>query len=65
MLSDRSAAERSVGDGGGVRIAASCWSCESALYKTVPWRHRHHQHFAWSCVTCSVDWTGPGSVVDG
>jgi len=65
MSSDRNAGARFVMDDSGVRIAANCWSCETALFKTVPWRHRHHRHFTWSCTGCAVDWTGPGSIVDG
>jgi hypothetical protein len=41
-------------------IVAPCWSCETPQTKSVPWRHRDHQHFTWSCDDCAVDWVGPG-----
>jgi uncharacterized protein YndB with AHSA1/START domain len=40
-------------------VSACCWSCGGAVYKVV--RRPPRGHVAWTCDTCDVAWSGPGT----
>jgi hypothetical protein len=42
-------------------VSAFCWSCGTEVFKSVRRRPRGLGHVAWSCDTCDVAWSGPGT----
>jgi hypothetical protein len=42
-------------------VSACCWSCGTAVYKTVRRPPRGLAHISWSCDVCDVAWSGPGT----
>ncbi|MGR7027103.1 hypothetical protein [Geodermatophilus sp. URMC 62] len=40
-------------------VRSCCWSCGTAITRSVQRRHRHHRHLMWFCAHCETSWAGP------